>query len=240
MNAPGRIFAPAFWRDGDGYRQSMAVDNLVDMIDEVVRFKTKPNALLYALEASRYYFVVTLAMSFALMPVAHFKTGLPIYGLMLPIVLTVYGALLSTFFVLVVFVARCVEFIVTNERVIVRVSLMKRMNDNVSIPIKSIRRIEVRSYNARYGSVYFKCNEASPLDDMKSCDGSRSQISDHSRPPSFDPPVDGSRRLANLVVRSDWGAIWLSMPSSPPLSGFYGFRHFDTFAKLVADLQAAA
>jgi hypothetical protein len=195
---------------------------------------------LYALEASRYYFVVMLALSFALVPVVHFKTGLPIGGFMLLLVLTVYGTLSSILFVVVVFAARCVEFIITNKRVIVRVSLMRRIKDNISIPIESIKSIEVRSYNARYGSVYFKCDEASPLDDLESCDGSRLQTSDHSLLPSFDPAVDRRRHLASPVVRSDRVSIWLSMPSSPPLSGFYGFREFDTFAKLVAELQTAA
>ena len=181
------------------------------MIDEIVRLKVKPNVLLYAFEASRYYFVVTLAILLVLIPVIHFETGLPIGGLMLKIVLTTYCVLLSIFFALVLFVAHCMEFIVTSKKVIVRASLMGRVKDNISIPIRSIKTIEIRSYNARYGSVYFKCDGTSPLG-----------------------------RTAKLVARSGWVPIFWSMPSSsPPLSGFYGFRHFHALAKLVAELQAA-
>jgi hypothetical protein len=208
---------------------------LDDMIEEVVRLRVKPNVFLYAFEASQFYLVVMLAMSLVLMPVIHFKTGMPIGGLMLRIVLTIYGVILSIFFVAVVFVAHCMEFIVTNKKVIVRVSLMRRMQDNISIPIESIKSIEVRSYTAHYGSVYFECDETSPLDDLQPYDGSQSN---YSRPAPVD---DRPLRLINPVVWSGWGPRRRTMTSSSsPLSGFYGFRHFDTFAKLVAELQAAA
>jgi hypothetical protein len=211
---------------------------LNDVIDEVVRLRVKPNAFLYALEASRLHFVIALVMSFVLMPAVHFRTGLPIGGFMLLLVLTVYGLLSSIFFVLVVFAARCVEFIATSDRAHDSNGKNKRQYFYSNRIDKSI---EIRSCNARYGSVYFKCDEGSPLDDLQPYDGSRSQIPNQLRPPSFNPAVDRPRRLANLVVRSGSAPVWLSMPStSPPLSGFYGFRHFDTFTKLVLELQAAA
>jgi hypothetical protein len=214
---------------------------LDDVIDEVVRLRVKPNVFLYALEASRYFFVAALPLLFFSMLVAHFRTGVPIgSGLMLQVALSIYALLSFIFFVLMVFMARHVEFIITNKRVIVRASLLRRVKDNISIPIGSIKRIEVRSYNARYGSVYFDDDEAAPLADLRRYDDSRSQILDPSRPPSFDPAADRTRRLATLDVRSDWASIWLSMPSSSSRSGFYGFEHFDTFAKLVAELQQTA
>jgi len=109
---------------------------------------------LYAFEASRYYLVVTLGIAFAVMPVIYLKTGLPIGGLMLRIVLSVYGVLSIIFLILVGLLALCVEFIVTSKRAIVPVALI-RVNDNVSIPLELIRTIEIRSYSALYGSVYF-------------------------------------------------------------------------------------
>jgi len=109
------------------------------MIDEVVKLRVKPNAFLYALEASRLYLVLMFAVALVMMPVAHLKTGLPIGGLMLATVFTTYGALSSIFFVAVIFAAHCMEFIVTNKRVIVRASLMGRTQDNISIPIESIK-----------------------------------------------------------------------------------------------------
>ncbi len=214
---------------------------LGETIDEVVRLRVKPNVLLYAFEASKVYFVVMLAMAFVLLPAAHFKSGLPIGGLMLAITLTGFSAIFSIFFVAVILAGRCMEFIITNSRVIVRASFMRDVRDNISIPIESIRRIEIRRYNARYGSVYFEWDDAPPLDGLPASNVSPRNVFDHSRVSPDDPAAGRSRHFANLVVRPGWAPIWLSMPSSsPPLSGFYGFRHFDTFAKLVAELQARA
>jgi hypothetical protein len=212
---------------------TIRASTLDDVIDEVVRFKVKPNAFLYAFEASQFYLMVMLAMSLVLMSVFHFKTGTPISGLTVFIVLTVYGVLFSIFFVGMVFVAHCMEFIATNKRVIVRASLMGRIKDNTSIPIETIKGIEVRSYNSRFGSVYFQCDEASPLNNSQPYDGFRSQIS----PALGNPAVDRSRRPANVVMSFGWTPRWPWLTST---SGFYGFRHFDTFARLVAELQAAA
>jgi|SRR5665213_1392067 len=204
---------------------------LDDAVEQVVRLRVKPNVFLYAFEASQFYLVVMLAMSLMLMLAFHFKAGAPISGLMLLIVLTVYVVIFSIFFVGMAFVAHCTEFIATNKTVIVRASLMGRTKDNTSIPIQSIKGIEVRSYSSRYGSVYFECDEATPPD------GFRSRIFDHSCPVPPDPPLDRSRHPVNVVLRFGWAPKWSSMTST---SGFYGFRNFDTFAKLVAELQAEA
>jgi hypothetical protein len=210
------------------------------MIDEVVKFRIKPNVFLYTFEASRFYLVLFLGIAFAVMPVAYLKTGLPIGGLMLRIVLSVYGVLSIIFLVLVALIALCVEFIVTNRRAIVRLTL-GGVNDNVSIPLESIRTIEIRSYGKRYGSVYFDRDEALPPDGLQFYDGTSSQTSDYLRAASFSPAVARTRRVANLVVRQGRALAWLSMPStSPALSGFYGFRQFDTFANLILELQATA
>jgi hypothetical protein len=209
-----------------------------DVIDEMIKFRAKPNVILYAFEASRFYLVLTLGIALAVMPLAYFRTGLPIGGLMLRIVFSVYAVMSVIFLMLVTLLALCVEFIVTNKRAIVRVALV-RVNDNISIPLESIRAIEVRSYSARYGSVYFDCDEASPPIGLQFDDGLGSQTSDHLRSASFGPVVGRARRVANLIVKP--GRAWLSMPStSPALSGFYGFRQFETFANLILELQATA
>jgi hypothetical protein len=207
------------------------------MSNDVVRFRAKPNALLYAVEASRLFFILMLVVALLLMLVAHLATGIPVGGFMLGIVAAVYGAMSVIAFVAVVCFARCMEFIVTNKRVIVRASLMGRTQDNISIPIESISSIEVQPYNACYGSVYFEWGSALPLENLPH-DGSRSQISNYSCP-AFNSAADRSRRVGNLVVRSR--PMWRSITSTaPPLSGFYGFRHFNSFAELVAELQAGA
>ena len=209
-----------------------------DEFDEVIKFRAKPNVFLYAFEASRFYLVLTLAIAFAVMPLAYFKTGLPIGGLMLRVVFSVYAVMAVIFFILVVLLALCVEFIVTNKRAIVRVALV-RVSDNVSIPLETIRTIEVRSYGARYGSVYFDRGEALLPNGFRSDDGLGSPASNHLRSASFGPAIGPARRVANLIVKP--GKAWLSMPSSSPaLSGFYGFRQFDTFVNLVVELQATA
>jgi hypothetical protein len=209
-----------------------------DVIDEVIKFRAKPNVFLYAFEASRFYLVLTLGIAFAVMPLAYFKTGLPIGGLMLRIVFSVYAVMSVIFLILVILLALCVEFIVTNKRAIVRVALV-RVNDNISIPLETIRTIEVRSYSARYGSVYFDRDVVSLPSGLQFDGGLGSQTSDHLRSASFGPVVGRARRVANLIVKP--GRAWLSMPStSPGLSGFYGFRQFETFANLILELQATA
>jgi hypothetical protein len=181
-----------------------------DVTEEIIKIRTKPNAFLYASEALRLFFVSALAITLVLLPVAHLRTGLPIAGLMLRIALTVYCTFACFFFVFVFFLACCTEFIVTDKRVIVRRTLIGRMCDKISIPIESIVTVELRSYSAYYGSVYFIWDQAVR-----------------------------TRRIANLVVKRGWAAAWLSMPStSPALSGFYGFRDFDGFAKLILEQQA--
>jgi hypothetical protein len=210
------------------------------MTDEVIKFRIKPNVFLYTFEASRFYLVVTFGIAIAVMPVAYFKTGLPIGGLMLQIVLSVYGVMSVIFLIFATLFALCVEFIVTNKRAIVRLAL-GGINDNVSIPLESIRSIEIHAYSTRYGSVYFNRDDALSPECIQFHDGSRLQISNEMRAASLSPAVGRSRPVANLIVKPGRAWAWLSMPStSPALSGFYGFRQFDTFANLILELQAAA
>jgi len=210
------------------------------MMDEAIKFRIKPNVFLYALEASRFYLVVTFGIALAMMPVAYLRTGLPIGGLMLRIVFSIYGLMSIILLAFAALFALCAEFIVTNKRAIVRLTLAG-VYDNVSIPLESIRTIEIRSYSTRYGSVYFNCDDASSLDGLESNDESQLQISDDLGGEPFSAIVRRSRHVASLIVKPSRALAWLSMPStSPALSGFYGFRQFGTFANLILELQATA
>jgi hypothetical protein len=212
----------------------MTMGDLIDagMSDgETVRLKVKPNAFLYALEASRFPLLMMFAMLALLFLFALLKTGVPIV-LATRIALIVY--VLSCFVLLVgvMIAARCMVFIITNKRAIVRTSVMGKISDKISIPIEAIESIEVRCYDARHGSVYLNCHNTLP-DRV-----SRSDISGDTRPVSLHGPVGQPGPLAGPALRSGRASIWFSTPSS--LAGFYGFRHFDTFATLIVGLRAAA
>jgi hypothetical protein len=198
---------------------------------ETIQLKVKPNAFLYALEASLFPLLIMFAMLAPLFAFALLKTGVPI-GLATRMALMVYG--ISCFMLLVgmMIAARCMVFMITNKRVIVRTSVMGKISDKISISIGSVESIELRCYDARHGSVYLNCRKTLP-DHV-----SRSEISDDTRPVWLDGSVKRPRPLAGPAVRSGRASIWLSTPSST--AGLYGFRHFDTFATLIVELQAAA
>jgi hypothetical protein len=198
---------------------------------ETVRLQVKPNAFLYALEASRFPLLMMSAMLALLFAFALLKTGVPI-ALATRIALIVYGISCLMLVVGVMIAARCMVFMITNKRVIVRTSVMGRIRDKISIPIDAIESIEVRCYDARHGSVYVNCYETSP-DHV-----SRSDISNDTRSVSLHGSVKQPRPPASPAVRSGRASIWFSIPSST--AGFYGFRHFDTFATLIVGLRAAA
>jgi hypothetical protein len=208
-----------------------------DLIDagmsdgETIKLKVKPNAFLYALEASRLPLLMMLALLAPLFAFALLKTGVPI-GLATRMTLIVYGIGCVMFLAGVMIAARCMVFMITNKRVIVRTSVLGKISDKISISIGSIESIEVRCYDARHGSVYLNCTKTLP-DHV-----SRSDIPDDTRPVSLHGPVKQPRPLASPKVRSGRASIWFSTPSS--LAGFYGFRDFDTFATLIVGLRSAA
>jgi hypothetical protein len=191
--------------------------------DETVRLWVKPNPFLYALEATRIYFLITVFL-FAVIQ-AVYARGLPLY-IAIKIAVTCYFFGHFIFFMVTVLLACCVVLIVTDKRVLVRVSFIWTV-DSVAIPIQDIEQIEVRSYGARYGSVYIDYSDAS-----------RSSLS-----PDFlhNEPLQMSKarsRRARLVLKPCGLPIWLSAPfTRPQLRGFYGFKQFDEFARLILDLQ---
>jgi hypothetical protein len=174
---------------------------------ETVRLKAKPNAFLYALEATRIWLLIVLCIAAVLALCIHLANGLPIAFLAL-LALVICCVLYLIFLAVVIFRALGMVFVITNKTVIARLSVMERTLYQVSIPIESIKRIEVRCYGPRYGSVYLE--RYTDLDDV-------------------------TPRTINLKTRPGWASIWFSLPWSwPPLTGFYGFRNYDAFAKLIA------
>jgi hypothetical protein len=203
-----------------------------DLVDETIRLKIKPNAFLYAIEATKIY-LLALSFVFVIIP-AHFIKGdaVPLY-IWTRMALTFYFGTFLVIFVGMLVIAPGIAFIITNKRVVLHVSVMGA-GDRISIPIDSIESIEVRSYNARYGSVYFECCETP--DKILS-----SGYSDPSQPGSSHQSKDRPSRRASLTVKPGWAAIWFSAPyTRPPGCGFYGFKNFDAFARLIVEQQSAA
>jgi hypothetical protein len=93
--------------------------------------------------------------------------------------------------------------------------------DRISIKIEVIKRIEMNSYSATYGSVYLESNEASSGKILRNGENAKQRPSQY----IFDEPVPIKRTVS----------IWCSMPFVPGLCGFYGFKRFDEFANIVSE-----
>ena len=117
---------------------------------EIIKLRVKPNPLLYALEATKFFlFVVLFPLAVAL--VFSFK-GLPAYlGVKIGLIIFFIGYLVLFFGASLI--ALMTEFIVTDKRVLWR-STFFQATDWIDIPLQNIEAIEARSYNARYGSLY--------------------------------------------------------------------------------------
>jgi hypothetical protein len=181
--------------------------------DEVIKFREKPNAFLYSLEATRAWILFMLCFNVVQVLLLHFAKGAPI-AFMVKLTLLIDCVLFAIFVVAVMLRALGITFIATNKNVIVRFTPFGGAAREVSIPIEDIKSIEVRCYGTRYGSVnlerYKDLYEALP------------------------------RRPVNLKERQGWGSIWFSLPWGwPPLIGFYGFKNYGAFARLIVDLRAA-
>jgi hypothetical protein len=154
---------------------------------ETIKLRVRPNAFLYSLEATRVLFVGLPCLAAAMIPLLHITKGAAVgFVTLLAIVLGGGGVLIS--FVLGVLKALCIEFVITDKRVIARFSLMGKTLSQLSILIRSIERIEVRRYGPRYGSIYLNAR----------------------------PPDVRSLPPASLNVRPGRIAIWLSMPMTTP------------------------
>jgi hypothetical protein len=196
--------------------------------DEVILFEERPNVFLYALEATRIGFLIGAVAVFAGLLVIYSK-GLHVSVVHLAF-LELIGYVLGMFcfFLAGVFKACFFTIIATNRRAVVRFSGWgMATTDGVSIEIEAITRIETNSYGATYGSVYLKSDEASR---HKSSRSSEHAFSEQRVPPYIsDEPSD----LAVPIKRTV--SIWRSMPFTPRLYGFYGFKRFDGFASIVSE-----
>jgi len=181
-------------------------------ISERTLLTEKPNVFLYALEATRLPFLSLFALVLILGLMFRIRTDQLPVEVMVRIVLVLYGGGCFLFFWYVALLARNIELLVTDKRVAVRLTIFGYSRDKISIPLSLIEGIETRTYNGHYGSVYFT---------------------------RFDPTTDfPPRSSAKLTTRTDCASFWLSMPlSSPPLTGFYGFKNFEAFANLVSQAQ---
>ena len=143
------------------------------------------------------------------------------------------GAFLLTYllvnvvlFIVASVAARDLVFVVTNRRAIVRSSFWRMTTDRLSIPVETVRRIEIVFYSATYGNVYLNSDKTSPRENFK----------------SGEPQPGATRRAPNELAEAPVpikrsALVWGSMSNWPRLLGFYGFKRFDEFANIISEQQ---
>lgn len=189
-------------------------DRDIPLEDDVILFRQKPNPILYCIEATRIVLLYILCLSIVLVFLLHFARGAPI-AFLVKLTLVLDCILFGIFISLLLLVASGIEFILTSKHAVIRFKPFGVGNRRLSIPIKDVASVEVRSYGPRYGSAYLeRCGtgyNASPL------------------------------RSISVKRVQDGASIWLSLPwSSPALAGFYGFRNYDAFASLICQLASSS
>jgi hypothetical protein len=140
--------------------------------DEIVLFTEKPNAFLYALEFTRHALLAGTAVGLFI-NIPFMWPGL--YSARGVVLLLITYALLGLPLFIVAFVtARQLMFVVTDKRAIVRSSFWRTKTDGLSIAIdelsiaiETVKRIEITSYGATYGSVYLSYDKTSPRENFK-------------------------------------------------------------------------
>ncbi|WP_213735830.1 hypothetical protein [Bradyrhizobium sp. dw_411] len=196
--------------------------------DEVILFEQRPNVFLYALEVTRIGYPLVAVALLASLSVIYFK-GLHVNMVRLAL-LELFSYVLGNlcFFLVAISKACFLTVIATNRRAIVRFSGWGiATTDGVSIAIEAITRIETNSYGATYGSVYLESDQASR---RKSSKNSKHTFSEQRAPPYISgEPSDVADPIKRTV------SIWRSMPFAPRLYGFYGFKRFDEFARIVSE-----
>ena len=194
-----------------------------DTKNETVRFSMKPNPFLYALEVTLYILLVWTAIVLS--------TGVPIlwpgsYSERGVVLLLITYVLLGPALFIVVFITACLlTFVVTDERAIVRFSFWGLTADALSIAIETVKRIEINSYGAKYGSVYLSYDKTSPLENSKGSEP------DDPQPRPIRRARDEATRASIPIKRNNsiWGSnsIWSSMnfwPQFAWVSRFQGLR----------------
>jgi hypothetical protein len=192
--------------------------------NETVRFSMKPNPFLYAFEVTLYVLLVGAAIVLS--------TGVPILWPRMysekaaVIILITYVLFGLALFIIVLFIACHLMFVVTDKRAIVRFSFWGMTTDGLAIAIETVNQIEINSYGATYGSVYLSCYKTSPR-----------ETSIGSEPDCPQPrPI---RRARNEATRTSipikrFDSIWRSLNIWRRLLGFYGFKGFDEFANILS------
>ena len=178
--------------------------------EEIVLFTEKPKAFLYALEVTWHMLFFVTALGGILLVFS------PV------LLLTAYVLLGLTVFVVAFGTARHLMFVVTDKRAIVRRSSGKTTTDELSIAIETVKRVEITSYGAAYGSVYLTHEEPSPRENSKG-----------SKP--GDPQLRPIRRAFVPIERA--ASIWILLSKWPSWLGFYGFKGFDEFANILREQQ---
>jgi hypothetical protein len=177
--------------------------------NETVRFSMKPNPVFYALEVTWQMLLVFTALGGILLVFS------PV------VLLTTYFLVGLAIFIVAFVTARHLMFIVTDKRAIVRFSSSVKTTDELSIAIETVKRIEITSYGAAYGSVYLTHEEPSPRE--------------NSRGKPDDPQPRPIRRAFVPIERA--ASIWILLSKWPRLFGFYGFKGFNEFANIISEQQ---
>lgn len=183
--------------------------------DEIILFTEKPNALLYALEVTRHNLLFWSIAGAAPLVVTLIYTE----GSLLSagnLTLVTYGVI-GVFLLIVAFgTARCLTFVVTSKRAIVRVSLWRATIDGLSIAIDTVKRIEINSYSATYGNVYLIADRTAASETFKTSQ------------PELTESTAVVKRTASLLG---------SIRNWPRLLGFYGFKGADQFTNIIIEQQ---
>ena len=182
----------------------------------MVRFSMKPNRFLYALEFTRHALLIGTEVGLA-MGFPYIWPG--VYSQVAVVLLLMAYFLLGLVLFFVAFAAAGdLMFIVTDKRAIVRCS---ETTEEVSIAIETVRRIEITSFGARFGSVYLTCDKPSPRGNSTAKNSGDDET-------AYDEATRASipikRTNSIVVLTNNW----------PRLFGFYGFKGFDEFANIVS------
>jgi hypothetical protein len=133
--------------------------------DEIVLFAEKPNAFRYAVEVTRYPLIIASVIMLGGIPLLPPSEGSRSQACI--VLLIAYLLLGLVLFMVAFVVARCLTFVVTNGKAIVRFSFWRRTIDGRSITVEAVELIEIISQSATYGSVYLKSDKALPWGNSK-------------------------------------------------------------------------
>jgi len=201
-----------------------------DTQNETIKFSMKPNPFLYALEVTWPNLLASTAISgFPLLFLPFFSKGQAI------VLLTVYVVLGLIFFIIGFATACCLTFLVTDKRAIIRSSFGQTTKDVLSIAIESVGLIEIKFYGATHGSVYLTYDKPSPCENSED-----SEFDDPQRGPMRRARNDAGRIPIPIKMTNSIWSNWITnstWPSRESWFGFYAFKDFGEFAKIISEQQ---